>query len=363
MLKYFLLGSIFLIELVCVCARRWSDNEKLHSKGHNRTKWFAQFVFAHVALQLPLTLALSGFFFWARAIHFFWSGTLIRNFLWVAGLTPLLTLAYMPGFSPIWIYGTIATEMAISAVGLCLRRCNSREFELLSWGHLFFLFILAPLAIFASFDTGVTVGLFVLYLRMRIPWGMGEDSIVCSDVFEALQSNHTARLYLAKIDPGIRDIYDSLERDCVQVNQGKLACPMPSSSYKGALEYINIAYREHDIHGTRNDLIIYIHEHYDSKLLLKTVRSFFFPAFNKGHLDVLPRNCSSSSRSGSGNDSNIELEESSDERDSILDMATESYGNLSSDNTEKSNSNSNSCSSNEDEEIIYATLTDFGEQQ
>lgn len=359
MLKFFLLGSIFLIELVYVCARRYGTGklaQKLRSKGQTRARWFSQLVFAHIALQLPFTLALSGFFLWARAIHLFWPSTLVRNFVWLAGLIFLLASTFTPDATDLSIYGAIGIELLLSTLGLCLCHRHSHEFDHLAWGHSAYLLFLLPAAIASDmvpmwelFDYGVTLGLFVLYLRMRMPWGMSEDSIDYSNIFEALENHRAIRLYLAKIDPGVKDIYDALDRDCVQVNKGNLKTPMPSSQYKGALEYLNIEYREHDIHGVREDLILYIHKNYDSKKVWRAIRAFFLPPWSRKQFDSARRVKNSSSgttcRSTSSSNDAIELEESSEDKDSILDMATESYSSLSSDDN--------------DTEIIYAEIKDF----
>ena len=340
MWEYALLVSIFVIELI-YSGLRWSGSyPSLRAKGQTRARWFAQLVFAHVAFQLPFTLGLSGFFLWARGIHLLWPSTLTRNCVWLAGLVFLGAAAFSPGTSELVVFMAISVLMASGIVGLCLCHRHSHEFDHLAWGHSAFLFVLLPLC-FASellampdlFTYGVSIGLFVLYLRMRVPCKIGEDSIDYSNIFEALENERATRMYLAKIDPGIRDIFDAVTRDLTLVNQGHLVTPMNSAAYEDSLRHLNIHYQEHDLYATRIELIFYIHKHFDNRKMLRHASLFLFPCCRKsGYESVASR-------------SEVELDS---DTDSILDMSTGSFSDLSNDT--------------ENDEIVYASLGDFEDQ-
>lgn len=346
MFKYVLLALVVLTEFVYVWARR--KKRHLRTKAQTRARWFAQLVFAHIALQKPLTLVLSGFFVWARSVHLIVPNKWGRNILWLCGLGILLTPLFLDQGRDFHLYAVLAGEMVGSSLWLCFCQRHSHEFTHLAWGHGWYLLFLLPAAISGDLvpldvlnDVVVPIGLFLLYLRMRTiglmgnkKMGTGDIRLDYANIFEALEDHRATRLYLSKIDPGVRDIYDSLDRDCIQVLAGNLKSPMPSSGYHVALENLGIKYRENNLFKVRDELIMYIHREYDKKRVLRNLREFVFPSCTRREFEELPTDSSSRSSSGHG----ITLEESS--HDSFLDYSADS-------------------GQSDGSEIVYAELQDF----
>lgn len=359
MFKYVLLGTIFVIEVFYVLARR--QKERFRSKAQTRARWFAQLVFAHLALEEPSTLVLCGFFLWARAIHMFTFNKWLRNALWLCGLAGLVTPLLLHHGRDYYIYSTLVAMMGMSMIWSCFCSRDSHEFVHVMWGHLFFLLILLPSAIVADL-LGVSVldeyivplALFLLYLRMRTFGCLGGSKNTAdparldyATIFEALENTHALRLYLSGVDEGIKDIFDTLDRDCTQVHLGKLTSPMKSAQYAGALEYLEIEYRENDLFGVRDDLIMYIHKHYDRRRFWAHVKSFFCPdcGRTKGFVPVA---CHSPS---------IVLEESSG--DSLLDYSIASSDRSRDVSGASGASDVSDVSDASETEIVYAEIKDF----